>query len=55
MRIDLGRRNVSMTEQSLNAAKVCAALQEVGGVGMAQGVRVDAFTMKAGLVGQFFQ
>ena len=38
MGVNLRRRDISMAEQCLDAAEVCTALQQVGRVGMAQGV-----------------
>ena len=52
MRIDLGGGNVGMTEHHLNRAQICAPGEQVGGKGVAHGVRADFFA-DAPLDGQF--
>jgi len=41
MRIDLGRRDVGVAEHFLDGAEVGPALEQVGGKGMAEGMRRD--------------
>ena len=41
MGVDLGRRNIFVSQQLLDSADVIAAFQEVGGERMAQRVRAD--------------
>ena len=42
VRVDLGRRDVGMTEQALHGAKVRAAVEQMTGEGMTQHVRRHA-------------
>ena len=42
MGVDLGRAQIGVAEQFLNSAQITAGFQQVGGKGMAQGMRVKA-------------
>ena len=42
MGVDLGRVKICMAEQFLDSAQITAGFQQVGGTGMAQGMRVQA-------------
>ena len=54
VRIDLCGRYVAMTQQLLNAAQVAGGFQHVGGVGMAQHMRMQAVIAELNR-GNFFQ
>lgn len=43
MRIDLGRRNIGMTEQCLHRSKIRTALQQMGGKRMSQDMGGNLF------------
>ena len=41
MSVDLRRPHIGVSEQLLNCSEICSSLEEVGGVGVPQGVRVQ--------------
>ena len=52
VRVELGRRQVGVAEQLLNAAQVGAPLEQVCGERMAEQVRMYACRLEPGLLGQ---
>ena len=55
MCIDLGGRNVSMTEKLLHGSEIRAAIEQMAREGVAQHVRRDALGADAGLGRNVFQ
>ena len=47
MGIDLGRGNIGMTQQFLDASQIGTVIQEVGGEGVAQHMRCLLYTSDA--------
>lgn len=46
--VELGGGDVGVAEEFLNDSEVCAAVEEVGGEGVSEGVRVDVGEAGAG-------
>src|SRR3954462_1850850 len=55
VRIELGGGQIRVSKHFLNRPEVRAALEEVGGEGMAEQVRVHAFRLEPGLLGELAQ
>ena len=53
MGVDFGGANAFMTQHALDGTQVGSAFQQVGGEGVAEGVRADGF-LEPDVVGKFF-